>query len=166
MVTQVGDFEWVNPSMAGADRTDTERVVELAPKAGALRLWSEIVRSLSQAGYEQAGPEYLRLSKLLIETRTAELVNGQDLTDAGWTQLREQAAEALRLLEPLVESARLLATVPLLTLVNLPTIAISEATVRMTCGAWKVPQTVSSPFTLSMDATHWQVSSGDGWVRW
>ena len=98
--------------MAGADRTDTERVVELAPKAGALRLWSEIVRSLSQAGYEQAGPEYLRLSKLLIETRTAELVNGQDLTDAGWTQLREQAAEALRLLEPLVESARLLATLP------------------------------------------------------
>ena len=26
---------------------------------------------------------------------------------------------------------------------------ISDATVRMTCGAWKVPQTVSSPRTLS-----------------
>jgi hypothetical protein len=42
----------------------------------------------------------------------------------------------------------------------------SEATVRTTCGAWKVPQTVSLPFTLSMLATQPQVSSGQGWVRW
>ncbi len=42
---------------------------------------------------------------------------------------------------------------------------MSEATVRMTWGAWKVPQTVSSPRILSKEATHWQVSSGDGWTR-
>jgi hypothetical protein len=44
-------------------------------------------------------------------------------------------------------------------------VEMRDATVRMTCGAWKVPQTVSSPFTLSKEATAWQVSSGDGWVR-
>jgi hypothetical protein len=43
---------------------------------------------------------------------------------------------------------------------------ISEATVRTACGAWKVPQTVSLPLTLSIDATQPQVSSGQGWVRW
>ena len=41
-----------------------------------------------------------------------------------------------------------------------------EATVRTACGAWNVPHTVSLPFTLSMDATQPQVSSGHGWTRW
>ena len=40
---------------------------------------------------------------------------------------------------------------------------ISEPTVRMTCGAWNVPHSVSSPLILSKEATHWQVSSGQGW---
>ena len=39
------------------------------------------------------------------------------------------------------------------------------ATVRTTCGAWNVPHTVSSPSTLSNEATHWQVSSGQGCTR-
>jgi len=43
---------------------------------------------------------------------------------------------------------------------------ISDATVRITCGAWKVPHTVSSPLILSKEAMHWQVSSGHGWTRW
>ena len=42
---------------------------------------------------------------------------------------------------------------------------ISDATVRMTCGAWNVPHTVNSPRILSKEATQWQVSSGDGWTR-
>ena len=42
---------------------------------------------------------------------------------------------------------------------------ISEATVRITWGAWNVPQTVNSPLILSKEATHWQVSSGQGWTR-
>ena len=41
----------------------------------------------------------------------------------------------------------------------------SEATVRTTCGAWNVPQTVSSPFILSIEATQAQVSSGQGCTR-
>ncbi len=40
------------------------------------------------------------------------------------------------------------------------------ATVRTTCGAWKVPHTVSSPLILSIEATEAQVSSGAGWTRW
>ena len=44
-------------------------------------------------------------------------------------------------------------------------LAISATTVRMTCGAWKVPQIVSSPLILSKEQTHWQVSSGEGCVR-
>ncbi len=39
---------------------------------------------------------------------------------------------------------------------------MSEATVRITWGAWKVPQSVSSPLILSKEATHWQVSKGAG----
>ena len=42
---------------------------------------------------------------------------------------------------------------------------ISEPTVRITCGAWNVPYSVSSPLILSNEATHWQVSSGQGWQR-
>ena len=42
---------------------------------------------------------------------------------------------------------------------------ISEATVRTACGAWKVPQTVSLPLTLSIEATQPQVSIGQGWTR-
>ncbi len=37
--------------------------------------------------------------------------------------------------------------------------------IEMTCGAWKVPQSVSSPLILSNEATHWQVSSGHGCTR-
>ncbi len=44
-------------------------------------------------------------------------------------------------------------------------LAISATTVRITCGAWNVPQIVSSPPILSNEQTHWQVSSGEGWVR-
>ena len=40
---------------------------------------------------------------------------------------------------------------------------ISEPRCGCTCGAWKVPQSVRSPLTLSNEATHWQVSSGHGW---
>jgi hypothetical protein len=43
---------------------------------------------------------------------------------------------------------------------------IRETTVRIAWGAWKVPQRVSLPFTLSMLATQPQGSSGQGWVRW
>ena len=47
-----------------------------------------------------------------------------------------------------------------------PDVDRPRATVRTTCGAWNVPQTVSLPFTLSIEATQPQVSSGQGWVRW
>ena len=43
---------------------------------------------------------------------------------------------------------------------------MSEATVRTACGAWKVPQTVSLPLILSIEATQPQVSIGQGWTRW
>ena len=45
-------------------------------------------------------------------------------------------------------------------------LVMREATVRTACGAWKVPQMVSLPLTLSIDATQPQVSSGQGCTRW
>ncbi len=42
---------------------------------------------------------------------------------------------------------------------------ISAATVRTTCGAWKVPQTVSAPLILSKLATQQAVSIGLAWQR-
>jgi L-seryl-tRNA(Ser) seleniumtransferase len=50
-------------------------------------------------------------------------------------------------------------------LVDLSEHGISEPTVRMTCGAWNVPHSVSSPLILSKEATHWHVSSGHGCTR-
>jgi hypothetical protein len=78
---------------------------------GALRLWSEIVRGLRSAGYKQAVPEYLKLSRMLSQTRMTELVKGQP-ESAQWTQLRELAREALESLGPLAEAARILAEMP------------------------------------------------------
>lgn len=79
---------------------------------GAARLWEEIVRGLRQAGYDQVGPEYLKLSRVLTQARTSELLQGQTSDEAAWRKIRQAAAEAWDLLEPLVESARLLARLP------------------------------------------------------
>jgi hypothetical protein len=88
---------------------------------GALRLWSGIVRGLQQQGYEKAAPEYLRLSRLLANARRNELLRGVVGEAPHWIQIRKLAAEAARLLRPLLESAE--------TLANLP-ISVSPATAR------------------------------------
>ncbi len=95
-----------------ASRAARKSSDQLLTTEGAARLWEEIVRGLRQAGYDQVGPEYLKLSRVLTEARTSELLQGQGSDGDAWRRIRQAASEASGLLEPLVESARLLARLP------------------------------------------------------
>lgn len=79
---------------------------------GAIEVWSSIVVALRQAGYEAAGPEYVRLSRLLAQQHTADLLAGRASPDPRWEELRRVAAEAVSLLGPVVEAASLLTALP------------------------------------------------------
>ena len=78
---------------------------------GALRLWTEIARGLRAAGYDKVVPEYLRLSRMLAQTRMTEMLHGKREAEH-WEQLRMLGTEALQSLGPLAEAARLLAELP------------------------------------------------------
>lgn len=93
-------------------RRDTSRrpaTIELTTTQAALQLWSAIAQGLRQAGYKETGPEYLRLSKMLSRQHRAEILAGKTDEAAEWREIRDVAAEAVALLEPLTEAARLLA---------------------------------------------------------
>ena len=85
--------------------------VSLTTTDGALHLWRGIVRSLQMAGYAKVVPEYLKLSRLLSQTRMAELLKGQPDAEH-WNELRALAGEALQCLGPLVDAAKILAELP------------------------------------------------------
>ncbi|MCO6455422.1 MAG: hypothetical protein J5I93_09000 [Pirellulaceae bacterium] len=78
---------------------------------GAVRLWTQIVQGLRQAGYAEAGPAYLKLSQLIRAARGEQLLRGA-ADDTGWSELRELARDAEQMLGPVVEAARLLASLP------------------------------------------------------
>jgi len=79
---------------------------------GAVKLWTMIVGGLRQAGYANTVPEYLRLSRMLAQTRMTELVKGKQGNADQWNELRQLGSEAVRLLKPLLESAQILADLP------------------------------------------------------
>ena len=85
--------------------------VEMSATEGALELWSSIVVALRQAGYAAAGPEYLRLSRVLTQQYSAHLLAG-GASAARWGEIRRVGAEAVELLGPVVEAASLLARLP------------------------------------------------------
>lgn len=85
--------------------------IGMSPTDGALELWSSIVVGLRQAGYEATGAEYLRLSRILTEQCTAELLAGRT-TIPRWAELRRVGAEAVALLGPVFRAASLLAELP------------------------------------------------------
>lgn len=78
---------------------------------GAVRLWTQIVQGLRQAGYAEAGPAYLKLSQLIRAARGEQLLRGAR-DDAGWNELRGLARDAEQMLGPVLEAARLLAALP------------------------------------------------------
>ena len=79
-----------------------------------LQVWSQLVASLQQSGFREAGPEYLKLSRLVADTRRFELLRaGSAADELAWEQLREVGAVAHALLAPLAEAARILAELPM-----------------------------------------------------
>lgn len=83
-----------------------------SPQDIAVTVWEQIVANLKGAGYAEAGPEYLRLSQLLKETRHGDLMQGTAQDSEQWDRLRELGAEALELLTPIADAAAALARLP------------------------------------------------------
>ena len=81
------------------------------PVAAALAIWTSVTAGLEGAHYAEVGAEYAKLSVLLAQQRTAQLLAGAQLGPE-WTELSHTAQRALDLLEPLLGAARLLATLP------------------------------------------------------
>lgn len=75
-------------------------------------MWFAVADALRRSGFGEAGPEYLRLSAVLQEQRSYEMLRGAPAEDH-WVALREQAAEALRLLEPMRQAALLITELPI-----------------------------------------------------
>ena len=81
------------------------------PVAAALEVWTSVVSGLESARYAEVGTEYAKLSALLAQQRTAQLLAGSS-PGPEWDELARTAQRALDLLEPLLGAARLLATRP------------------------------------------------------
>lgn len=81
------------------------------PAAAALQVWTSVVAGLEAARYAEVGTEYAKLSALLAQQRTAQLLAGS-APGPEWVELSRTAQRALDLLEPLLGAARLLATLP------------------------------------------------------
>jgi hypothetical protein len=81
------------------------------PVAAALAIWTSVTAGLEAAHYPEVGAEYAKLSALLAQQRTAQLLAG-GRPGPEWTELARTAQRALDLLEPLLGAARLLATLP------------------------------------------------------
>ena len=81
------------------------------PLAAATEVWASVVSGLESARYAEVGTEYAKLSALLVQQRTLQVLAGGP-ADARWAELSSTAQHALDLLEPLLGAARLLATIP------------------------------------------------------
>lgn len=81
------------------------------PVAAALAIWTSVTAGLEGAHYAEVGAEYAKLSALLVQQRTAQLLAG-GRPGPEWTELSRTAQRTLDLLEPLLGAARLLATLP------------------------------------------------------
>jgi hypothetical protein len=74
-------------------------------------VWSAVVTGLEAARYAEVGSEYAKLSALLVEQRTAQVLAGEPLGPE-WIELSRAARRTLDVLEPLLSAARLLASMP------------------------------------------------------
>lgn len=86
--------------------------IELSTLDGAVELWTAIGGALREAGYGDAGPEYLRLSRLLQQAHNAALLDPPVAEAEKWATLRHAAMTAYELLGPLAEAAATLAKLP------------------------------------------------------
>jgi hypothetical protein len=79
---------------------------------GVSAVWEQMILSLSKSGFQAAGPEYLRLSQLVLQSRRAALLGGA-ADAAQWDRLRQLGGQAMALMQPLMEAARILAELPM-----------------------------------------------------
>jgi hypothetical protein len=102
----------------GASRTrrhevaDKQQPPDLDLPGQAAAVWLTVVAALEQSGFAQAGPEYLKLSRILLEQRALDFAAGKP-ADEQWLALRQAAADALALLEPLHQAATRLTQLPI-----------------------------------------------------
>jgi hypothetical protein len=97
---------------ANASAKTASESAEMSATRAAREIWLSLVVALRQAGYEDAGPEYIRLSRLLQQNCTADLMTGRTSSIVAWDELRQIAAEAVSLLGPMVTAASMLADLP------------------------------------------------------
>lgn len=81
------------------------------PVGAGVEVWTTVVSGLEAAHYADVGTEYAKLSALLVQQRTAQLLAGAPVGE-DWAELSRLAQRALDLLDPLLGAARLLATMP------------------------------------------------------
>ena len=78
-----------------------------------LQVWSQLLESLRQSGFEHAGPEYLKLSQYIANSRKMKLLQGAGVeVESVWSDLRNVGFEVQHLLLPMLEAARLLSELP------------------------------------------------------
>lgn len=101
---------------------------------GALQLWREIVRGLRAADYVQAVPEYLKLAASQL-VDMVDKIGFEPATPGVPRNARTFSFDFFRSKIDLATNHiirnKITASVPLLTLINLPAISIQEATVDM-----------------------------------
>lgn len=89
-------------------------VIGTANPAVASRVWNQVAESLEASGFAAAGPEYARLSQLLVSARATR--NYETAADhEEWLLLKANAHRALTLLEPLYTAARTLVAADVIT---------------------------------------------------
>ncbi|HNY31219.1 MAG TPA: hypothetical protein PKO15_10065 [Fibrobacteria bacterium] len=78
-----------------------------------LQIWGQLLQSLRQIGFAQAGPEYLKLARLVFESRKHQLLTAKPLgRPDDWSRLSSVASEVRELLRPLFEASGILADLP------------------------------------------------------
>lgn len=78
-----------------------------------LQVWGQLLQSLRQIGFAQAGPEYLKLARLVFESRKHQLLTSKSLGNPeDWSRLSSVAAEVRELLRPLFDASGILADLP------------------------------------------------------
>lgn len=79
---------------------------------GVAAVWEQMMQSLSRSGFQHAGSEYLRLSQRVLQLRRAALISGSDSDAAKWDCVRQLGGQAVALLQPIMEAARILSELP------------------------------------------------------
>jgi hypothetical protein len=108
----------------------SELTLPVEKPESSIQLWANLAQSLQQGGFGVAGPEYLKLAKLVVSVRRAQLLaaaQSPSVDEPNWQKLSAIANSVFTLLDPLREASRMLAELPA-RIDALPTSALPEST--------------------------------------